>query len=426
MRRESNSTHICTRWGTLMARLKGWEYLSIGDIATIDSGATPPPSDERGTFPIMGANGPIGRCSRSNFEFGYLVGRVGAAGAVNKVHGPIWASDNTLTVQPLLTVCDERFLGYLLKHLRLEQMSTKTAQPLVTQTQLRTLRCIAPIGVHEQCAIADVLEAIDEALRKTEQVIDKLQQMKQGLLHDLLTRGINENGDLREAGSRSAQFIHTAVGQVPAEWTMSPLGEVLDGIDAGVSPDCSDERPPQGQWGILKVSAVSSGLFKPNETKTPPSTFKPIEDLQVESGDLLCVRANGVTDLVGITALVNSTPAKLMLSDKTLRLKPCKAKATTAYLHLALQTPYVRSQVRGLLNGTSGQNNISQSQIRSLIVPVPPLKEQIRIGLLMESICLRIETEQLSKERLTNVKSGLQQDLLTGRVRVPVREEVHA
>ena len=50
----------------------------------------------------------------------------------------------------------------------------------------------------EQRAIAAVLDTIDDAIQKTEQIIAKLQQVKQGLLHDLLTRGIDDNGELRD------------------------------------------------------------------------------------------------------------------------------------------------------------------------------------------------------------------------------------
>ena len=75
----------------------------------------------------------------------------------------------------------------------------------------------------EQRRIAEILDTLDEAIRKTEQVIAKLQQMKQGLLHDLLTRGIDENGELRDPERHPEQFKDSALGRIPREWEVAPF-----------------------------------------------------------------------------------------------------------------------------------------------------------------------------------------------------------
>ena len=67
----------------------------------------------------------------------------------------------------------------------------------------------------EQRRIAEILDTLDEAIRKTEQVIAKLQQMKQGLLHDLLTRGIDEHGELRDPERHPEQFKDSPLGRIP-------------------------------------------------------------------------------------------------------------------------------------------------------------------------------------------------------------------
>ncbi len=67
----------------------------------------------------------------------------------------------------------------------------------------------------EQRRIAEILDTLDEAIRKTEQVIAKLQQMKQGLLHDLLTRGIDDNGELRDPERHPEQFKDSPLGRIP-------------------------------------------------------------------------------------------------------------------------------------------------------------------------------------------------------------------
>ena len=79
----------------------------------------------------------------------------------------------------------------------------------------------------EQRRIAEILDTVDEAIRRTEQVIAKLQQMKQGLLHDLLTRGIDENGELRDPERHPEQFKDSPLGRIPREWEVGPLERLM-------------------------------------------------------------------------------------------------------------------------------------------------------------------------------------------------------
>jgi type I restriction enzyme S subunit len=121
-----------------------WPTATLGEIANISSGHAPLPGRGLKAVVIMGANGPIGYTDRANFSNGYLVGRVGAAGAVQRVDGPCWASDNTLTVLARPDLCTRRFLGHLLRWLAPSRLATQTAQSLITQTQLRAMKFEAP------------------------------------------------------------------------------------------------------------------------------------------------------------------------------------------------------------------------------------------------------------------------------------------
>lgn len=111
-----------------------WPDESLQDSTVIGSGSAP--GRKHGDIVVMGANGPIGWTDRSNFEYGYLVGRVGAVGAIQKVTSACWASDNTLTLRTLPRQMDFHFLGHLLVHLEPSKLATQTAQPLLTQSNL--------------------------------------------------------------------------------------------------------------------------------------------------------------------------------------------------------------------------------------------------------------------------------------------------
>ena len=99
----------------------------------------------------------------------------------------------------------------------------------------RTVRCIA-----------EILDTLDEAIRKTEQVIAKLQQMKQGLLHDLLTRGIDDNGELRDPERHPEQFKDSPLGRIPREWRVASISESCEAV-----VDCPHSTPSFRNDGIL-------------------------------------------------------------------------------------------------------------------------------------------------------------------------------
>jgi len=198
------------------------------------------------------------------------------------------------------------------------------------------------------------------------------------------------------------------------------LGESLSGIDAGWSPLC-EERPPHGnEWGVLKVSAVTSGRFRPNESKTVPRFLGVRRELVVHKGDVLMSRANGVASLVGVVCQVRDLEGRqLTISDKTLRLRP-NPSLDSSYLTIALSRDAVRSQVGGVLNGSTGQNNISQREIRRLRLAVPERDVQSHIVNAARLFDTRLQAETQRATALGALRSGLVDHLLAGHLRVPM------
>jgi len=315
---------------------------------------------------------------------------------------------------------DPLFAYYCIGNLKREmvRLASGTTFLEISKADFSRIRTRRP-KLPEQSRIAAVLDAVDEAIVKTEAVIAKLKQVRAGLLHDLLTRGLDEGGQLRDPILHPEEFLDTAVGRLPREWRFSRFDEVLEGIDAGKSPDYPDRPAPPGEWGVLKVSAIWPEGFRPNENKWVTKEVHCNTSDEVHDGDLLISRSN-TYELVGLVCLVRNAPPRLMLCDKTLRLRLKANRGINPFFALLLQTRTARSQIEVNATGTSGSmKNISQDVIRSLQLGYPQVDEQRRILIAASPVAGELEVSECECLKLRALKCGLMADLLTGRVRVP-------
>lgn len=302
-------------------------------------------------------------------------------------------------------------------------MSGSALRRLVLR-DIRTIEIPVP-SVEQQFVIAQILDTLDTAIRETEALIDKLKAVKQGLLHDLLTRGIDANGHLRPPQSEAPQlYKESPLGWIPREWEVVKLGAVLSELGQGWSPDCPSEPAGVGEWGVLKTTSVVWEGYNEEENKQLPVPFKPRPDLEVKSDDILITRA-GPKSRVGVVVHVPSTRPQLMISDKIYRLRLLSSEVP-AYFALALSAGYMQSAISRTVSGMAeSQTNISQGVIKGLAILRPIREEQHAIVAHAQAFDERLRAEALILSKLQAQKNGLMDDLLTGRVRVtPMLESV--
>lgn len=201
-----------------------------------------------------------------------------------------------------------------------------------------------------------------------------------------------------------------------------PLSSWLDRIEAGKSPLAQDTPAGDGEWGVLKVSAVQADGFLGSENKVVRDAEFINPQFEVRSGDLLMTRAN-TEDLVGLACVVENPPPRLMLSDKTLRLVVDDSMADVGFVAAVLSNPVVRAQIKSAATGTSGSmKNISQGSIERLLVPDVPLEEQRRVQAALAVGRRRVNLVQRQIAKLRTTQLGLMEDLLSGRVSLPPAE----
>lgn len=189
------------------------------------------------------------------------------------------------------------------------------------------------------------------------------------------------------------------------------LGNHLRRILAGKSVVGMTVPAMDSEYGVLKVSAVGASGFVPSENKRLIHDADFIKDYSVHCGDLLITRAN-TTELVGRVCIVPSDYDHLMLSDKTLRLDPQPTVAVDFLLEI-LRTKSVRKQIETAATGTSGSmKNISQSDIKNLLVPVPDITIQKQLIDEMSSLHRAVSMISEHITKLTQMRTSIVENWL--------------
>ena len=193
--------------------------------------------------------------------------------------------------------------------------------------------------------------------------------------------------------------------EVPFSWSWVRLGNISLSSDSGWSPQCMPEARSGSEWGVLKVSAVSWGAFRPEENKALPPGIASRPDCEVKAGDFLLSRAN-TEDLVARSVVVDQTPPRLMMSDKIVRFK-FPEEIEPRYINFANSSHYARTYYARNASGTSSSmKNIGREVMCNLPIPLPPLAEQRRIVAKTDQLMALVDQleAQLTASRATATK----------------------
>jgi len=184
--------------------------------------------------------------------------------------------------------------------------------------------------------------------------------------------------------------------ELPAGWEWARFSDLILASDAGWSPSCDSSPRTGDNWGVLKVSAVTWGEFRPGENKALPDHLDPRPECEVQAGDFLLSRAN-TEELVARSVVAWSPPARLMLSDKLIRLKLSKFVNKALLCLINNSTDSRRHYIAHASGTSSSMKNVSREVVLSLPIPLPPAGEQSRIVAKVEelmALCDRLEAEQ--------------------------------
>ena len=183
---------------------------------------------------------------------------------------------------------------------------------------------------------------------------------------------------------------------IPKGWEWCRFGEVVRAYQAGSSFKCEDREIIGNEWGVIKTSAVTSGIFLERENKFLRPDAPKDTSAKVEIGDLIFCRASGSKGLAGMCAIVRDCSRNLLLSDKTIRV-PLMDCINQEYIALHNDSAQSKAFFNGLSTGKStSMNNVTRGELFKKPVPLPPLAEQAAIVERVEALmttCRALESE---------------------------------
>lgn len=426
-----------------------WQLSPLGELADIAIGGTPSRDIERywasnriDGFPWVAISDLHGRFIRETKEqitaagvnnsnvklvhagtvlmsFKLSLGRVAFAGR------DLFTNEAIAAFKSRGKVVDE-FLFYVLPEaVRTTATDVAIKGATLNKESLKALRIPYPSKEIQQ-RIATILTGIDTAIEKTEALIAKYEQIKAGLMHDLFTRGVLPNGQLRPPREQAPElYQETAIGWIPTDWEVAglaakgrpgthwirtgPFGSALKG-----------EHWRTHGHQVITIGALGEGVFTDDELLfVDGRDAARLVDFQLKAGDVVFSR---VAD-VGRSVVVRAEQAGWIMSSNLMRIAVDENRARPDLVQMALASDSrIKAQIRTRVN--SGGRDVANSDVLNQLRFVwPDIAEQDRIIARANMASCRITSEQLKRSNLLAQKQGLMHDLLTGKVPVTIKNK---
>ncbi len=282
---------------------------------------------------------------------------------LNKVAVPERVGRCSTEIIPLLPQgVDREFLAFLLRTERVVSAAISEK----TGSRMPRADMDAVLDVEVLIPESEVQQRIISAQLKTQlAAVEGAQQAAQAQIKD------------------SVHFMHRYREEVSGQLGNAervPIGDLLEGIEAGKSIQTSERLATDEELAVLKVSAISWAEFRPNEAKAVDTAYKPEDRHRVRAGDLIVSRAN-TRELVGAVVRVDQDYPYRLLSDKTLRLVVNEKLIDPDYLVQVLRMTEAREHIEQNATGTSdSMRNISQEALRATPIRLPSLTIQRQIA----------------------------------------------
>lgn len=278
----------------------------------------------------------------------------------------------------------------------INKISTIGAQPNVSLKQVGDIKIILPT-LKEQKKIAEILSTVDSQIDDTDKLIEKTKELKKGLMQRLLTKGIGHS-----------EFKKSEVGEIPVEWEVKELNNISTIVDSlHETPNYVDSG-----YSMIRVVDVNGKAINTDSAfKVTEETYlKFIRKYEPQSGDIIMSRVGSY----GLVSYLKDNE-KVCLGQNIVVITT--KLMDKSFLFYCLSSEYIKNEINKLTVGSS-QKTLSLANINKLHVALPTIIEQKQIANILLSVDDQIEEYENKKIKLEQLKQGLMQQLLTGKIRV--------
>jgi type I restriction enzyme S subunit len=270
---------------------------------------------------------------------------------------------------------------------------------------------IPTIDIAEQQSIANILSKTDLAIAKTEALIAKYTKIKTGLMQDLLTEGIDVNGNIRS--EQTHEFKDSQLGRIPKEWECIQLKYLCDEII-----DCPHSTPNYTNQGVLvaRTQNIKDGkyLIESSSYLSKKDYKERVLRLEPQAGDIIFTREAPIGE-----AFVIPLGMKICLGQRVMLFRPNKLKLNPDFLVELIYSNKVKMMFDNIVGGTT-VSHLNVKEVKDFYFTIPLVEEQIQIVNYLSKNRNYIECLVAQLSKLQSLKKGLMQDLLTGKVRVKI------
>jgi type I restriction enzyme, S subunit len=344
-----------------------------------------------GKYPILGTGGKMG--TTNSFLYNkpsVLIGRKGTIDKPRYMETPFWTVD-TLFYSEVFSNALPKYLYYNFLLIDWYSHNEASGVPSLNASKIENIQIPLP-PLPEQIAIATVLSDTDSLIQALEKKIAKKQLIKKGAMQKLLT---------------------------PKEgWEVKPLGEICDKIqdgNYGESYPKSDEFQNSGVPFLTSKAIGKDGALKINLIDFI-STEKHFElaKAHIQLNDILFTNRGAS---VGAIGYVDERIAGGNIGPQLTLIRTNSGVVNSLYLFQYLKTDTFRRQIIGKDSG-SAMNFFGIGQTEKFIIPLPSLNEQTRFAQILSNMDSEIEALNKKLAKYKQLKQGLMQNLLTGKIRL--------
>jgi len=389
----------------------GWKVGRLKEFCVLQRGHDLTDNDaEPGPFPVVKSNGIDGCHAEWIAEPpGVVTGRSGTIGNVFYIEERFWPHNTALYVKDFRD-SHPRFIFYLIQRLRFDCHFAGTTIPTLNRNDVHKLWVTVPADTREQIAIAEALALADSAIVAGQQSIAKAERLQKGLMQQLLTGRLKPDGTPR----RDSDFKEDDhFGSLPRRWQSARVKNLIASCEYGLSRAMSEH----GQYPIFRMNNIERGRMVAAPLAYIDLSPDDFARYRVRRGDILFNRTNTV-ELVGKVGIF-ALEGDFVFASYLVRLV-ANDENDPRFLNYYLNSFEGQKRIAAKVTPSIGQANINTRSLKSVWAVKPPRDEQSAIADRLDAFFELVTAKEQKIAALQRLKKSLMQNLLTGRIRLPV------